>query len=190
MSVNLREKIGRGLTPQQFMDGMTKNKEKFMEYYERFSWSDENNRRFFQSLKSRGDLRCLIVAADWCGDVVRNVPVVFRVLEEAGMPVEVLIMEEHTDVIDRFLTLGGRSIPKVIFTDSAGNVLGDWGPRPERVQEAMVRFKEKYPDREHPDYQEQLKATYQEIQKRYGEGTAYHAEIEQELKRLLSSFVQ
>ncbi|GIQ61817.1 hypothetical protein PACILC2_03850 [Paenibacillus cisolokensis] len=47
-------------------------------------------------------MRCLILAAEWCGDVVRNVPVVFRAMEVSGIPTEVLIMEEHLDTMDEF----------------------------------------------------------------------------------------
>jgi len=188
MAVNLAEKFGKGIAPREFMEGMTKNKETFADWYNRFSWEDEGAKEFFASLKNRSDLRCFILAADWCGDVVRNVPVVFRILEEAGIPTEVLIMEENLDVMDRFLTMGGRAIPKVIFTDAAGNVLGDWGPRPEHVQEAMRKFKQENPDRNAPDYQEKLQAVRAEMARRYGEGTDYHKAIVREIRELVSGF--
>ncbi|HEX7057428.1 MAG TPA: thioredoxin family protein [Bacilli bacterium] len=186
MSVNLAGKFGTGLTPQAFMDGMNKNKEKFADWHARFTWENQDDLAFFQSLRNRDDLRCLIVAADWCGDVVRNVPVVFKVLAETGMPVEVLIMEQNTGVIDQFLTMGGRAIPKVIFTDTGGVVLGDWGPRPEHVQKAMIRFKTENPDNKAPDYQDKLRATYDEMRRLYGEGTAYQTVIVKELRKLLA----
>jgi hypothetical protein len=58
-------------------------------------------------LSTQAELRVLILVADWCGDVIRNVPVIFRVSKEAGIPVEVL-------------TMGGRAIPIVIFVNSVG----------------------------------------------------------------------
>ncbi|PYI51605.1 thioredoxin family protein [Paenibacillus flagellatus] len=188
MSKNLADKLGKGLTPQQFIDAMTKNQDKFLDWYNRFEWSSDDEREFFESLSNRDDLRCLILAADWCGDVVRNVPVVFRALENAGMPVEVLIMEEHLDTMDQFLTMGGRSIPVVIFADTGGFVLGTWGPRPKHVQEAMIAFKQNNPDRNAPDYEDNLKATRAEILARYGEGTDYQKTITAELRALLSTF--
>ncbi len=30
---------------------------------------------FHESLNNRDDIRCMIIAAAWCGDVVRNMPV-------------------------------------------------------------------------------------------------------------------
>jgi hypothetical protein len=188
MAVNLSAKLRTGISPKSFMDGMTKNKEKFMELYEGFEWKNEEDREFFQSLNNRDDLRCFILAADWCGDVVKNVPAVFRMLEEAGIPTEVLVMEEHLDVMDQFLTMGGRAIPKVIITDTGGYVLGDWGPRPEHVQEVMTKFKQANPDRNAADYDEKIKLARQEMGQRYGEGTAYQQWIAAELRELISAF--
>lgn len=86
--------MGKGIRPQAFVDGMQKNKEAFVSWYDQFAWADEEDKSFFESLQYRDDLRCLILAADWCGDVVRNVPVVFRAMEAAQIETEVLIMEQ------------------------------------------------------------------------------------------------
>lgn len=166
MAKSVADKLGRGIGPQQFIDGMTRNKETFVSLYEGFAWPSEEEKEFFESLNNRDDLRCLILMADWCGDVVRNIPVVFRALELAGMPVDVLIKEEHPDTMAQFLTLGGESIPIVIFADTGGVVLGQWGPRPAHVQEAMVAFKQANPDREAPDYEANLAAARAEIGRR------------------------
>lgn len=186
MAKSVAGKIGQGLSPQQFIDRMTKNREAFLDWKAKFTWEHEEDRTFFESLSHRDDLRCLIIAADWCGDVVRNVPVVLNVLENSGIPIEMFILEEHLDLIDEFLTLGGRSIPVVIFADPGGFVLGHWGPRPKYVQEPMVKFKTENPDPEAPDYQEKLAETRKEIMARYGEGTEYQQWIVKELRELLS----
>lgn len=188
MTKSLADKLGTGLTPQGFIDAMTKNQDKFLEWQEAFAWANDDDREFFESLSNRDDLRCLILAADWCGDVIRNVPVVFKALENSGIPVEVLIQEQNMDVMDQFLTMGGRAIPIVIFTDTGGFVLGHWGPRPAYVQEVMTKFKQANPDREAPGYDEKLAETRKEMMARYGEGTAYHQLIVGELRELISSF--
>ncbi|WP_248928429.1 thioredoxin family protein [Paenibacillus hamazuiensis] len=188
MAANLAEKLRKGLSPQQFIDGMTKNQEKFQEWYDSFEWPSEDDKEFFESLNNRDDLRCLILCADWCGDVVRNVPVVFRALEVSGIPVEVLLKEEHPDVMAQFLTMGGEAIPIVIFTDFSGHVLGQWGPRPANVQAVMIEFKKNNPDRNAPDYQDKIAVARQEMGRQYGEGTGYHATIVKELRELLSTF--
>lgn len=188
MAVNLAHKFGTGISPKQFMDGMEKNKEEFRSGYDQFAWSSEEDREFFESLNYRDDLRVLILAADWCGDVVRNVPAVFRALETAGIDTEVLVMEQHLDVMDQFLTMGGRSVPVVIFADTGGHVLGQWGPRPAHVQRFMIEFKKENPDREALDYQDKLAEVRKDIIKAYGERTDSHAAVTAELRELVSGF--
>ena len=188
MAPNLSHKFGKGLSPEEFVSNMTQNQEAFQDWYQRFKWANAEDQAFFESLNYRDDLRVLILAADWCGDVVRNIPVVFQAMEITGIPTEVLIMENHLEIMDQFLTLGGRSIPVVIFADSGGHVLGSWGPRPAHVQEAMVQFKTENKDPEAADYQDKLTETRKEIIQRYGEGTEYQAAIIRELRELISGF--
>ncbi|MGG1516719.1 thioredoxin family protein [Paenibacillus oryzisoli] len=188
MSTNLASKFRTGLKPQQFIDSMEKNQEKFLEYYNGFEWASEDDKEYFDSLNNRDDLRCLILASDWCGDVVRNIPVVFKALENSGVPTEVLVMEQNLDVMDQFLTNGGRSIPIVIFADTGGFVLGQWGPRPKHVQAVMNQFKKENPDRDAADYNEKIQVARAEMMRQYGEGNGYHAVIVQELRALIESF--
>ncbi|MFD2672537.1 thioredoxin family protein [Marinicrinis sediminis] len=188
MTKDLSHKLFTGISPKQFMEQMTKNEEAFQDWYNRFSWKDEDTETFFESLNHRDDLRCFILAADWCGDVVRNVPVIFKAVEKAGIPTEVLVMEEHLDTMDQFLTMGGRAIPVVIITDTGGYVLGKWGPRPAHVQEVMTAFKQENPDRDAADYQDKIQVARAEMMKRYGDDTGYQHVIIQELRELLSGF--
>lgn len=185
MSKNVGSKIGKGITPKQFIEGMTQNKDQFIAWKEQFQWPSEDDKEFFESLNNRDDLRCLILMADWCGDAVRNIPVVFNALADSGIPIEVLIMEEHLDTMDQFLTFGGRSIPIVIIADSGGFVLGQWGPRPAHVQAVMAEFKATNPDREAADYGEKMAEVRKNILAKYGEGADYQKYIVAELRDLL-----
>ncbi|WP_046226088.1 thioredoxin family protein [Paenibacillus dauci] len=183
---NLADKWEVAITPEQFMEGMTQNKEAFHDGHTLFNWTDLEDHEFFKLLQHRDDLRSIIIAADWCGDVVRNIPVVFRAFEEAAIPTRVLILEEHQDVMDEYLTMGGRSVPIVIITDTGGHVLGQWGPRPQHVQELMVAFRQENPDREAPDYKDKMAEVRKGMMERYGEGSASHAMVIRELRELLS----
>lgn len=189
MSINLAEKIGTGLSPEAFVSAMTRNQEALQAWRDRFSWPSIDDQAFFQSLQWQG-VHCIIIAADWCGDVVRNAPVVFQLVEQAGIPTEVLILEDNLDVMDQFLTMGGRSIPVVLFLDPSGNVLGKWGPRPRHVQEVMEQFKATHHNPSEPGYDLDLKATRQELMRRYGEGTEYQTLIVREIRALIEQIVQ
>jgi hypothetical protein len=186
MRTNVKEYIGKGVAPRQFIEGMTRNQEAFQGWYDKFAWADERDRDFFQTLSGQTDLRCLIIAAAWCGDVVRNVPAVLRVVETVGIPIEIFVMEEHLDFIDDFLTMGGRSIPVVLFVHPNGDIQAKWGPRPRHVQEVMVAFKQNHADRQAADYEDNLKAARTEMMSRYGEGTDYQVAIVKELREVLS----
>ncbi|MGG6314441.1 thioredoxin family protein [Paenibacillus macerans] len=186
MTVNLAHKFDQGMAPREFMDGMQKNQEAFREGYAAFAWHAEADRLFFEGLRSRDDLRVLILAADWCGDVVRSVPVVFRALEAGGIHTEVLILEQHQDVMDHFLTMGGRSVPVVIFANSDGEVLGQWGPRPRHVQELMIRFKQDNPDREAADYEANIAVVRRQMAEKYEEGGGVNESVVSELRALIS----
>lgn len=183
---NLSPYVNKGLSPDAFVSSMTRNQDKFKEWYDTFQWPSEAEKAALEQFAARANgVRCLIIAADWCGDVVRNVPVVFHLTEAAQIPTEVLIMEENLELIDQFLTFGGRSIPVVLFIDKDGEVVGRWGPRPAYVQEPMAEFKQANPDRNALDYDEKLKAARSEIGKRYGEGTGYQADIVKEIRAIL-----
>lgn len=185
MSQQLAHKLNQGISPRAFMDGMEKNKEAFIANYEEFAWPDDKSREFFESLNNRDDLRAMIITADWCGDALRSVPVVFRAFETAGIPTEVMIIEQHFDLIDQHLTLGGRSIPIVLVIDTGGHLLGKWGPRPQHVQDVMIAFKEANPDNQAPDYQDKLTEARKEIVKQYGDAGEYTPVILWELQDLL-----
>lgn len=82
------------------------------------------------------------IAEDWCGDVVRHVPVLQR-MAEAGpnLRVSYLSREQHPEVFIRFLTNGGEAIPKFIFLSDQFVECGSWGPMPEPCRELIARGK-------------------------------------------------
>ncbi len=128
VQLKLKNKIGTGIQPQQFMDEMTKNKDQFLIGITFLYGKKRRKEAFFESKGAIEDLYCLILCTDWCPDVIWNVPVLFRVMEHAKIPTEVLLMEHHLETMDLFLTDGGRAQPIAIFMDSNGHVLGKWVP--------------------------------------------------------------
>jgi len=78
----------------------------------------------------------LTITEAWCGDAAQSIPVWERAARESYFINHKLILrDEHPQLIDAFLTNGGRSIPKVIMLDgNSREVLATWGPRPEEAQ--------------------------------------------------------
>lgn len=85
----------------------------------------------------------LIITEDWCGDSAQNLPYLFKMSQlNPNIELKVIYRDEHLDIIDRYLTNGGRAIPKVIGFDSDGNELFQWGPRPEVAKKMVKEWKE------------------------------------------------
>jgi len=82
------------------------------------------------------------IAEDWCGDVVRHVPVLQRMAEASPqLQVRYISRQQWPDVFARFLTNGGEAIPKFIFLSDRFVECGNWGPMPEACRELIARGK-------------------------------------------------
>ena len=81
----------------------------------------------------------LLLSEGWCGDASQNVPFLNKMAEASpNIHLRILLRDEHLDIMDQYLTNGGRAIPKLIILDQDMNEIGTWGPRPAEIQE-MVR---------------------------------------------------
>jgi len=91
-------------------------------------------------------LRLLVLAEDWCGDAANTVPVLQRLTEEApGSELRILRRDAYPEVMDRYLTNGGRAIPIAILLDADFRELRHWGPRPAVLQAWMIDHKQMMP---------------------------------------------
>lgn len=81
------------------------------------------------------NVNILVLTEGWCGDAAHVIPVIHQFAEMSEKINLCLIhRDRHLEIMDAFLTNGGRSIPKAILLDDQGKVLGSWGPRPEELQ--------------------------------------------------------
>ncbi|MDI9340230.1 MAG: thioredoxin family protein [Sediminibacterium sp.] len=91
-------------------------------------------------------LHLLALTEGWCGDAAQNLPV-FHTMEQLApdkIKLEVVLRDENLDLMDQYLTNGGRAIPKVIarFVNTE-DVVFAWGPRPATAQQIMLEMKAK-----------------------------------------------
>lgn len=94
-------------------------------------------------LRVQNKMIWVIVTEAWCGDAAQTVPALVKIADASPLiDVKLLLRDEHPDVIDAYLTNGGRSIPKLIVLDAATmEELGTWGPRPAPAQELFMNMK-------------------------------------------------
>ncbi|MGW8121312.1 thioredoxin family protein [Roseivirga echinicomitans] len=94
-------------------------------------------------LKINAPLTLLVIAEGWCGDAAQILPFVYKMTQfNPLLEMKVILRDEHPEVMDQFLTDGGRSIPKIIGLNPEDlTVLGDWGPRPTVIQNEFFENK-------------------------------------------------
>ena len=86
----------------------------------------------------------LTISEGWCGDASQVVPVIERMAAaNPNITHQLIFRDEHLDIMDAFLTDGGRSIPKTVALDGDGNVLHTWGPRPSGLQIVVDELRQK-----------------------------------------------
>ncbi len=84
----------------------------------------------------------LVIAEDWCGDVVRHVPVLEKLVGAGpNLKTRYITREQNTEVFVRYLTNGGEAIPKFIFFNNQFVECGNWGPMPENCRDIISQGK-------------------------------------------------
>ena len=86
----------------------------------------------------------LVLTEGWCGDAAQSLPILNKIASDtANIDLKIVLRDENLDLMDLFLTNGGRSIPKLIALDKDNNVLDFWGPRPTIATKMVADYKEK-----------------------------------------------
>lgn len=84
----------------------------------------------------------LVISEGWCGDAAQNLPVINKIAEENNnIKLQVVLRDENLELMDNFLTNGGRAIPKLIALDKNNEVINTWGPRPDIATKMVTDYK-------------------------------------------------
>ncbi|MGH2517127.1 MAG: thioredoxin family protein, partial [Ktedonobacterales bacterium] len=115
-----RERFEQGMTYEQYKEQMTRNQERFAAN-ERDLTLDSADLAAFQNLPQPLDV--LVIAEDWCTDVIDNLPILGRIARETGkLNLRVFLRDQNLDLIDQYLKEGQfRSIPVFVFFDDSFN---------------------------------------------------------------------
>lgn len=117
----------------------------------------------------------IIITEPWCGDAAHVVPFLHLMAQQNPLiTVDYELRDAEPFRINQYLTKGGKSIPKLIVRNAAGEDLFTWGPRPLGCQVIYDKLKT-----ENADF-ETIKL---ELQKWYNQDEG--KEIMQELNELL-----
>jgi hypothetical protein len=111
-------RFAQGLRYADFLAQATVNRDKFERGYNESPLSSEDISFFRKAAAlANGPARILALAEAWCGDVYRELPTVARIAEETGMELRIFLRDENPDIMDEFLSNGGkaRAIPVFVF---------------------------------------------------------------------------
>ncbi|MBC8076511.1 MAG: thioredoxin family protein [Chloroflexales bacterium] len=132
------ERFEQGLTYEAYKAQMTRNKER-LEENETTVDIDPAAVDAFQRLAQ--PLNVLVIAEDWCGDVIANLPVLGRLAEQTDkLNVRVFLRDQNLDLMNMYLNQGQfQSIPVFAFFDADFNPIAHLIERPATVTETMDR---------------------------------------------------
>lgn len=74
----------------------------------------------------------LVITESWCGDAAQCLPILNKLAELSDLvDLRLVFRDQNLELMDLFLTNGGRAIPKLLVLDlETKEVLNHWGPRP------------------------------------------------------------
>lgn len=124
------ERFVQGKTWPEWVAGIEANKPKFIKNHEDFTPKPEEV-AFFKKYAAKKGLRVIAIGEDWCPDVVRGMPVMARLCEEAGLEFRIFDRDKNMDLTNEFLWRHKfMCVPVFVFYDGEWNELGHWTEKP------------------------------------------------------------
>lgn len=129
-----------------------------------------------EALAQQGEKQIWVLLTEaWCGDAAQSVPYIAKMAAaNPHISLYLYLRDEHTELMDMYLSNGGRAIPKLICLKAdTFEELWQWGARPQSAQ-AMVQAYKENPQEDFKDFVEKLHAWYTQ-----NKGAELQAEIVQ-----------
>ena len=154
-SVVTPERFQQGFSYSAYIDQIKVNKARFEGFYE-FQVKPEDAAALKELVaRPNGPAKMLVLGEDWCGDVIRGMPMLARVAEAAGLEMSIFPRDDHHDIMNEFLKNGEwMSIPTAVFYTRDHRYICHWIERPE-VADREIHEIEEAIRRENPDINDQ-----------------------------------
>lgn len=167
-SVVTQDRFDSGLTYDEYLGRIQRNRQKFEYNYRETALSDDDVSAF-RELASRegGPAKVLALGEDWCPDVFRGLPVMARIAETAGMELRIFPRDDNLDIMGEFLNRGeSQSIPTFVFYTPDHRYIAHWIERPAKANAEMGEVMKRYEglDRSNPDDLAKLRQLADEFQ--------------------------
>lgn len=85
----------------------------------------------------------VVITEGWCGDAAQTVPVFYALSKLTDkINLQLVLRDENPELMNKYLTKGSRSIPKLIVTRTENlEELFNWGPRPQPLQKIFYELR-------------------------------------------------
>ena len=163
-SVVTPERYAQGLTYDQYMQGIKVNKARFEEYYANVKLQPGQAAALRELTASEGGPNhMMVIGEDWCGDVVRELPVLARFAEAAGLELRIFPRDENHDIMNEYLKEGlYMSIPVAVFYTKDHDYICHWIERSQAANreqgEIETAIRAEQPDIDDQDFGRQRRA--------------------------------
>lgn len=136
MGTITQQRFAQGQTYDAWKAAMTRNREQVEANEQGVTLSPDQLAPF-----RRRPLHVVVLAADWCGDVVANLPVLARIAAQAPeLDLRIFDRDGNNDLMVQYLNQGQfKSIPVVAFFDASWREVGVFIERPASVTELRAR---------------------------------------------------
>lgn len=141
-SVVTPQRFEQGISYSEYIGQIKVNKDRFNGFYNDYPIKAEDA-AFFRELaqRSNGPAKMLVLGEDWCGDVVRGLPVLARIAEAAGMEMSIFPRDLNHDIMNEFLKDGQwMSIPCAVFYTKDHQYICHWIERPAIAEREMAEM--------------------------------------------------
>lgn len=150
---NLKERFNQGQSFQEYLTAVKENQSLWENNYQQFEVSPET-KKILSDIKQK--FYVLAIAEDWCGDSVRNLPVMAKLVEALpDSELRVIRRDLNLDLMERYAIDGKKKIPTVVFLDSNFKEMAVWIEKPGNAGQLQERFKDEADGKER--YLEALK---------------------------------
>lgn len=102
----------------------------------------------------------LVLTEGWCGDAAQTLPIINKIADESDqIDLKIVLRDENEELMNEFLTNGGKSIPKLIALDQNHEVIDSWGPRPSVPTKMVSDYKKEHGQLD-AEFKKQLQVWY------------------------------
>jgi len=129
-----------GATQTEDYIGYTKLNESRMHRLDKTMQVADDVKLFLENLNTK--YTWLVLAESWCGDAAQILPVINKMATVSDkIELRIVLRDANEDLMNLFLTNGTKSIPKLIILDENGEVVNDFGPRPQDAKQLILDYK-------------------------------------------------